>query len=116
MAFRSYRDQVTFAGDLLLQLATDGRLVLEPAEADRVIAGLMWTLEEVSGRLRVVDLLRGTSLPELRRVHPELERAVVDAVFDEQVTDGGLRRALDELPKYIEAIRKARKPASPGGP
>ncbi|MDQ2588093.1 hypothetical protein CKY47_29840 [Saccharothrix yanglingensis] len=116
MASRPHRDRVTFAGDLLLRLATDGRLVLEPAEADRVIAELERTLEEVTGRLRVVDLLRGTSLPALRRVHPELEQAVVDAVFDEQVTDGGLRRALDELPKYIEALRKAGKPESPAGP
>ncbi|MFT7839909.1 hypothetical protein Q5530_27525 [Saccharothrix sp. BKS2] len=116
MAPDSHHDRVAFAGDLFLQLATDGRLVLEPAEADRVIAGLEWALEEVTGRLRVADLLRGTSLPELRRVDAGLEQAVVDAVFDEQVADGGLRRALDELPKYILAFQKAKKRNSPDEP
>ncbi|WP_194283021.1 hypothetical protein [Saccharothrix syringae] len=99
-----------FAGDLVLSLATTGALVLEPAEADRLIAGLERTLDEVTERIRVVDLLRGASLDNLRRAHPEVERAVVDVVFAEQVGNNGLRRALDELPKYIEAFERAKRP------
>ncbi|WP_367129227.1 hypothetical protein [Saccharothrix sp. HUAS TT1] len=98
-----------FAGDLLLSLADTGALVLEPAEADRVIADLERTLDAVTDRIRVVDLLRGASLDELHRVHHEVEQAVVDAVFAEQVSSGGLRRALDELPKYIQAFQRAKR-------
>ncbi|MDQ2587988.1 hypothetical protein [Saccharothrix yanglingensis] len=67
-------------------------------------------LDVVADRLRVVDLLHGTSLDGLRRAHPEVERAVVDAVFSEQVTDGRLRRTVEELPRYIEALERAKRP------
>lgn len=111
----SHFEEPVFAGDLYLRLAHDGRLVLEAAEADRVIEGLERTLAVLTERLRVVDLLGGTALDDLRRAHPEVERAVVDAVFHDQVTGGCLRRALDELPKYIEAFRRAKAPRSAAG-
>jgi hypothetical protein len=103
-----------FVGDLFLRLAADGVLVLDWAEAGRIIAGLRHTLDTVTGRLRLVDLLRGTSLDALRRIDPEVEGAVVDAVFHEQVGEGRLRRASDELPKYIEAFELARRPRQAG--
>lgn len=98
-----------FDGDLFLRLVDDGALVLAPADADRVIAGLERVLDAVTSRLRVVDLMRGASLADLHRVHPDVERAVVDAAFHEQVTGGRLRRALDELPRYIRALEQAKK-------
>ncbi|WP_033438667.1 hypothetical protein [Saccharothrix sp. NRRL B-16314] len=98
-----------FDGDLFLRLVDDGTLVLEPADADRVIAKLERALAAVTGRLRLVDLLHGASLADLHRVHPDVERAVVDAVFHEQVTGGRLRRAVDELPRYIRALEQAKK-------
>ncbi|XVS67735.1 hypothetical protein ACQPYE_17295 [Actinosynnema sp. CA-299493] len=98
-----------FAGDLLLRLVAEGRLVLEPAESDRVVEGLRTTLRVLTERVHVIELLRGTSLDNLRRAHPEVERAVVDAVFTDQVSGGGLSRALEELPKYIEAFENAGK-------
>lgn len=97
------------AGDLLLRLAAEGRLVLEPAEADRAIEGLRETLHVLADRVHVVDLLRGASLDDLHRDHPEVERAVVDAVFSDQVSGDGLRRALDELPKCIQAFEHAKR-------
>ncbi|KOX25916.1 hypothetical protein ADK67_16220 [Saccharothrix sp. NRRL B-16348] len=99
-----------FAGDLFLRLAADGVLVVEWAEAGRIIAGLRDTLDAVTGRLRLVDLLRGSSLDALGRIHPDVADAVVDAAFHEQVSGGRLRRASDELPKYIEAFERARTP------
>ncbi|WP_447002012.1 hypothetical protein ACRAKI_19925 [Saccharothrix isguenensis] len=113
--FEDHQDPV-FAGDLYLRLAVDGRLVLEPAEADRVIEGLERTLDAITEHLEVIDLLRGTALGDLRRAHPRVERVVVDAVFHEQVTGGRLRRALDELPKYIEAFQRAKRPRTAGDP
>ncbi|MGM1063888.1 hypothetical protein [Saccharothrix sp. Mg75] len=100
-----------FGGDLFLLLAADGRLVLEPAEADRIIAGLKRTLDVVADRLRMVDLLRDVPLDKLRRLHPGLDRVVADAAFEEQVTGGHLRRTLHELPKYIEALELAKRSA-----
>lgn len=99
-----------FAGDLFLRLAAEGVLVVERAEAERVTAGLERTLAEVTGRLRVTDLLRDTSLDALGRVHPDVADAVVDGVFGEQVSEAGLRRALVELPKYIVALGLAARP------
>ncbi|MFI9009996.1 hypothetical protein ACIGNX_22465 [Actinosynnema sp. NPDC053489] len=96
--------------DVVLRLVVEGRIALEPAEADRVIGELERTLDAVAERMRVVDLLRGTTLADLRRIHPDVERAVVDAVFAEQVGGGRLRWALDALPKYIKALEEAKKP------
>ncbi|MDQ2587983.1 hypothetical protein [Saccharothrix yanglingensis] len=102
--------QEDFAGDLFLRPAVDGRLVLEQEEADRIIADLKRTLDVVADRQRMIDLLRDVSLDKLRHLHPGLESIVADAVFEEQVTEGHLRRTLHELPKYIEALEMAKRP------
>ncbi|WP_306750645.1 hypothetical protein [Saccharothrix yanglingensis] len=106
----SHAEPVVFAGDLFLRLAAEGRLVLDPAEADRVIEGLRHTLHVLTDRVHLVELLHDTPLDDIRRLHPEAEGAVVDAMFAEQVSGGALRRALDELPKYIRAFENAKRP------
>ena len=105
----SHAEPVVFAGDLFLRLAAEGRLVLEPVEADRVIGDLRHTLHVLTDRARLVEQLHGIPLDDIHRLHPEAERAVVDAVFAEQVSGGVLRRALDELPKYIRAFENAKR-------
>jgi hypothetical protein len=78
-----------FAGDLFLRLAVEGRLVVEAEAADQTIAGLEHTLEVVRARLQVA------------REH----------CFDCRRLD----LAVSELPKYIEALRRARRPAPTTG-
>lgn len=90
-----------FAGDLFLRLAAEGRLVIDAVRADQLIAGLEGTLELVVERLRL--------LGAWRRVPGELSQPVVDALFVDQLAPGRLEEALLELPKYIEALRTARR-------
>jgi hypothetical protein len=90
-----------FAGDLLLALARQGRLVLDAARADATIAELERTLSVVHARLRTVERHR-------RPPAPALDGAAVDALFAELLAPGRLERAAVELPKYIEALRSAR--------
>ena len=77
-----------FAGDLFLRLALEGRLVVAPAEADRLIAELERTLAELRSLLRVAD------------------RSVDHPVFPPVARDRW-EQALVELPKYIRALRIA---------
>jgi hypothetical protein len=96
-----------FAGELFLRLADQGRLVVDPGRADEAIAGLECTLAQIRARLRVIRIWQ--QMPG-RRVHDlpgELVQDVVDAVFAEQLAPGQLERAAVELPKYIEALRRA---------
>jgi hypothetical protein len=72
-----------FAGDLLLWLAAEGRLVLEPGVADETIAGLERTLAQVRDRLRIPA--------------------------ESHCAKARLAQAATELPKYIEAVRRARR-------
>ena len=98
-----------YAGELFRTLAEQGRLVLEPDVADEVIAGLEQTLEVITARLRVIEMWERLPGPVIDDLPPELAEAVTDAVFAEQLAPGHLQRAADELPKYVEAIRLARR-------
>jgi hypothetical protein len=106
-------DTAKFAGDLFLELAADGRLVLDADRADGVIAGLEETLAVVRIRLRILEVR--SQLPALGAGCHPADQPVVDAAFAEQIAPGQLRQALHELPKYIEAFRVARRslPHSP---
>lgn len=97
-----------FVGDLLLALAVDGRLVLDPALADDVIADLERTVELVTAQLCRAELARRLPPAVLRELLPATERLVVDAAFVEQVSPGRFERFLDELGKYVRAFKIAR--------
>lgn len=96
-----------FAGDLFLQLARRGWLVLEPAQAQGVIDELERTLDEVRSRLRKLELSRRLRDASGDHVAPDVDRLVIDAVFAGQLNSDSWERALVELPKYIEALRIA---------
>ncbi|RLK61983.1 hypothetical protein [Actinokineospora cianjurensis] len=96
-----------FAGELFLQLAERGWLVVEPEVGRRVIAELLATLEAVRGRVRLAEMSRRLRETAGDRLVPEVDQAVVDSVFAEQITAGRWEQALVELPKYIEAFRRA---------
>jgi hypothetical protein len=100
-----------FAGDLFLELAAKGWLVVEPAEAERVIAGLQRTLDVLRSRVRRLEVSRKLRDAAGDDIDPDVGRLVVDMVFAEQVTAGTWERALVELPKYIEAFRIAARNA-----
>jgi hypothetical protein len=99
-----------FAGDVFLAFAAQGRLVLDADEADEAIAGLERTLDLVSRRVQLLDAWRRREAdPDFAGV---VSQSIVDVVFAEVVAPGQLERALHELPKYLEAMRLAkRRPA-----
>ncbi|MEU3765845.1 hypothetical protein AB0E55_12375 [Amycolatopsis keratiniphila] len=76
------QDQELFAGDVLLGLAQNGRLVLDADEAEARVAELRRTLAYGYALLADPDY-----------TGPE----------------GRLRELLDELPKYVEAFQQATK-------
>lgn len=96
-----------FAGELFLDLATDGRLVVDAVRADEVIAGLQSTLAQIRARLRVIRIWEQLPAQRVGELPAELVQDVVDAVFVDQLAPGQLERAAAELPKYIEALRRA---------
>jgi hypothetical protein len=98
------------AGELFLLLATEGRLVLDEASADEVIAGLERTLALIRARLRVMRIWHQQPAGRVEELPDEVARDVVDAVFTDLMAPGQLEQAATELPKYIEAIRRARRP------
>lgn len=100
---------VHFAGDLFLALAADGRLVLDPVEADRMIAELERTIELVSAQLCRVELAWRLRLVGVRELLPATERTIIDAAFLEQVSPGRFEHVLDELAKYLRAFKIAKK-------
>jgi hypothetical protein len=102
-----------FAGDLFLALASQGRLVLDPDQADRVIAELEETLRLVIARARLLELWRRLSGPVIDDLAPDVEQTVIDAVFADQLAPGRLESAMRELPKYVAAFKVARRPAAP---
>ncbi len=104
-----------FAGDLFLDLADKGWLVVEADEAERVIAELTRTLEVVRSRVHRLEVSRRLRDAEVDGIAPEVAQFAVDTVFAEQVTAGTWERALVELPKYIEAFRIAARNASHDG-
>jgi len=99
-----------FAGELFLALAVEGRLVLDGETADGVIADLQRTLALIRGRLRVLRIWHDQPAGRIEELPDDLARDVVDAVFADQMAPGELERAATELPKYIEAFRRARRP------
>ncbi|GIF44556.1 hypothetical protein Axi01nite_88670 [Actinoplanes xinjiangensis] len=96
-----------FAGEIFLTLANEGRLVVASEEADSLIAGLEETIAILNERLSVLDLWRRT--PGLDRMPPVVSGAVVDTVFVDQLCPGRIERAARELPKYVAALRLARR-------
>ncbi len=80
------QDQERFAGDVLLGLALNGRLVLDADEAEARVAELRRTLAYGYALLADPDYTG----PEDR-----------------------LREILDELPKYVEAFQQATKSFTP---
>ncbi len=105
-----------FAGELFLRLATEGSLVLAADRADEVIAGLENTLSIVRARLRVIRLWQEGPTQRVGDLPEAVARDVVDAVFADQLAPGRLEQAAEELPRYIEALRQARRLVPPAGP
>jgi hypothetical protein len=99
-----------FAGELFLALATEGRLVLDAPSADEIIVGLERTLALTRARLRVLRIWSQQPAGRVDDLPEGVARDVVDAVFVDQLAPGRLERAAAELPKYIEAVRRARRP------
>ncbi|UQU64503.1 hypothetical protein COUCH_37070 [Couchioplanes caeruleus] len=97
-----------FAGELFLTLAAEGRLVVDPVRADQAIAGLERTLSLIRARLRIIRIWQHSPPQRVDELPDELANDVVDAVFADQLAPGRLEQAVTELPKYIEALRRAR--------
>jgi hypothetical protein len=98
-----------FAGELFLALATEGRLVVDSNRADRLIADLEQTLAVLRARLRVLEVWHQHPAPAIEKLPPEVADSIVDAVFAEQLAPGRLERAAEELPKYLAALKVARR-------
>jgi hypothetical protein len=101
-----------FAGELFLSLADQGRLVVDADRADRLIADLESTLLLLGARLRLLRSWQ-CSPAGLDDLAPEVVDSVVDAVFADQLAPGRLERAVTELPKYLAALRRARRDPPP---
>ena len=99
----------SFAGELFLTLATEGRLTVAAEQADEIIAGLERTLDTIKARLCVVRIWHRRTGLIMDDLPPELVQPVADAVFVDQLAPGQLERAVIELPKYIRALRLARR-------
>jgi hypothetical protein len=98
-----------FAGELFLTLATEGRLVIDPGRADELIADLEQTLDVLRARLRVLEVWQHDPAPAIGKLPAEVAETVVDAVFADQLAPGRLARAAVELPKYVAALKVARR-------
>jgi hypothetical protein len=101
-----------FAGDLFMSLAAEGRLVVDAVRADELIADLERTLDMITTRLRLVQIWHGLPEPAVDELPEALTQTVIDAVFVDQLAPGQLEHAVDELPKYIQALQVARRLAS----
>ena len=99
----------TFAGELFLTLAAEGRLVVDASQADEIIEGLERTLEMITARQRVLRIWQQLPGPVMDTLAPDMVQAVVDTVFVDQLVPGQLEQAVRELPKYIEALKVARR-------
>jgi hypothetical protein len=99
---------VTFAGDLFLTLAAEGRLVVDAVRADRLIDSLEQALALITTRLQVAQAWQQLPDASLDGLPTSLVQSVVDAVFVAQLAPGQLERTAAELPKYIAALRVAR--------
>lgn len=114
----AYPDASTspFAGELFRTLAEEGRLVLDAGRADEAIADLERVLTEVRARLRVIQRWRQAPTPRIGQLPAEPAAELVDAVFADQLAPGWWETVAEEIPKYIEALRRARRPPPPTGP
>lgn len=99
----------TFAGETFLMLAAEGRLVVGSEQADALIAGLERTLGVLRERQRLLDIWRRMPEKNVDDLPPDLAESVIHAVFDDQLSAGGTERASRELPKYVAALRMARR-------
>jgi hypothetical protein len=104
---------VAFAGELFRALAAQGRLVVDADVADALISGLQQSLDVLTAQVRLVRMWHTMASPRLDGLPAPAASSVVDAVFTDQLAPGHLERAVAELPKYIDALRLARRPASP---
>jgi uncharacterized membrane protein YccC len=104
-------DEDDFAGELFLALATEGRLVVDSQRADELIADLENTLAVLHERLRVLEVWQQNPAPAVSKFPAETAETVVDAVFADQLAPGRLARAAAELPKYVAALKAARRHA-----
>ncbi|HYQ68037.1 hypothetical protein [Actinophytocola sp.] len=101
----SHRLVEGFAGDLFLQLARAGWLVVTPEQAAPIIADLERTLDEVRARLRKAEL--SATLLGTADLDPDVDRLIVECAFAGQIAADRWEQALVELPKYILAFRIA---------
>jgi hypothetical protein len=99
----------TFAGETFLILAAEGRLVVGRERADALIASLERTLDVLHERQRLLEIWRRMPEKNVDDLPPDLADSVIHAVFDDQLSPGGLERAARELPKYVAALRMARR-------
>jgi hypothetical protein len=104
-------DEDYFAGELFLTLANEGRLVVDSERADELIAELERTLDILQARLRVLEVWHQHPSPAVERLPAELAETAVDAVFADQLAPGRLAEAAVELPKYLAALKVARRHA-----
>jgi hypothetical protein len=104
----------SFAGELFLALAMEERLVIDGPRADEILAELERTLALIRSRLRVMRIWHQQPAGRVEELPDELAQDIVDVVFADQMVPGQLERAAVELPKYIEAIRRARRPLRDG--
>jgi hypothetical protein len=100
-----------YAGELFLALAAEGRLVLDPALADPVIAHLEATVREVDDRVERLDRWRRRPEPVTAAPARVIDQRVTDVVFADQIAPGQLEQAQRELPKYLAAFKIARRPS-----
>lgn len=100
-----------FAGELFQTLAAEGRLVLDAEVADRTLADLRRSLDTVKARLEAVRRWNEQPRRSASALRGARSEDLVDGVFIQQIAPGLLERAASELPKYIAAVRAARRPA-----
>lgn len=101
-----------FAGEVFLALADSGRFVVDVDHADRLIADLELTLAILHGRLLVLDHWQRQPARSVDDLPPEVAACVVDVLFTSQLAPGRLERAIEELPKYVAALKVARANAT----
>jgi hypothetical protein len=66
----------------------------------------------ITTRLRLVQIWQRLPEPAVDELPEALSQSVVDAVFVDQLAPGQLEHAVDELPKYIQALQVARRLAA----
>src|SRR5258708_3008678 len=92
-------DDMVFSGDVFLELAASGVLVLDPVHADSLVDDLRAALDVVRARILVNELFATQPRLPLGDLVPEVADAVADAAFAEQVAPGLMEMSLVELPK-----------------